>query len=247
MTALVNGVKCALIDTPIDFASYLVEDFSSSKLEKSKNLLDKVGLILTSINFANAFGYSGDALKKVADQCKSFKNVYTAVNFIPSTVEEASKIGNVNPSQNIYNNRLYGLAMNVVKFVKNFFSSLVTFLNVVDKFSLGIGSAVIGRLTSVGNVAGGVGSVMDLNESVNKLSQAVARPTCRERTLKILAATYGLVQKIALVALSAITLMTTVFAPVVAAPVAVPAFVVPALAMTSTVSGLFSKYVESRI
>lgn len=234
-------IMVALVKTPLDFASFIVKGFSANELSKSKNLSDKVNLITTSINFSEAFGFSNDSLKKIGDQCKSFKNVFSTINFVPNMTEEIRKLGVVNPVNNIFNSYLYGLCINVAKLAKNFFSGFVSFVKFLDKSSFGISSTILKTFTSAGNIFGAITSTTELAEGANKLARVVSSPVDNHRHLRIKSAVFGVFQKISLLALAVLSLTTVVAMPPVA-PI-----VIPSLGMAQTVFGLCGKYCDSYI
>ena len=78
------------------------------------------------------------------------------------------------------------------------------------------------------------------------MSQNVTNTTLADRSLKILASTWGVLEKITLVAVSALSIMSLVVGAFVAVP-AVPSIVMPVLLVSSTVFGLFNKYVNQAV
>ena len=225
---MTSTIKYALYDTPVDFARFMVKGFSAQQLSSSKNLSDKVSLVANAIGLADAFGYSCEGTKKIADQCKSFKLVYNAFNCFPSAINSAP----VNPT-----------VLNVINYVKGVFANLASVFTLVDKLELPVNAATAKILSGVsaalGILSGSYELVSDTIQNVAGINAAKGR----EKQLKILSAAWGVLQKITTLAISALGVMTGLLAMVVTVP-AVPFVVIPSLAMASTVFGLFNKYVD---
>lgn len=246
MTAVLNFAKYAVIDTPVDYAKFALGDFSPSEIKNTKNLVDRVKKVLTSLDFFHAWGYSSATSKAVAEQCKAFKNIHSSVEFLANVRDGALDITKGLDETKSPKDYILKLASNVANFAKDIFSGLLTFLRYIDKLSIGVSALMLKRLGQIADVKGTLESVKGLYSSVVDLSKEVVADSNDKKYLKVLASVYNLGQKITLTAMAILSLAASVLAPVVALP-AVPLYVVPTLAMTSTVLGSFNKYVESHI
>ena len=244
MTTIASTLKYACVDTPIDFTKFLVNSAVTSQNSTLKSLQEKISLLAAGINFAEIMGYTHEGWKKLSDLFKAQKHVVASLNFIP-TVMDGVKAPKT--SDNSFNSVEISAATNYSRFTKDFCSNLASVCHVMDKFDFGFSkNPVMQNLPAVGAVAGGISSTFALADEVNKMSQNIANTTLADRGLKILASTWGVLEKITLVAVSALSIMSLVVGAFVAVPT-VPTIVMPVLLVSATVFGLFNKYVNQAV